>query len=75
MYLDDSGHVQWSGLTEYTDGAQAAAWRETYGAGCPEVLRKGMDRWVNAKTAYDAARANGASMGAAALAARKAVLA
>jgi hypothetical protein len=35
LYLDDAGHVQHAGLTEYTNGADAAAWRDTYGAGVP----------------------------------------
>lgn len=55
MFLDENGHVQWSGLNEYTDGAEAAAWRATYGAGVPEASRELMNRWVNAKIAYDAA--------------------
>ena len=75
MFLDKESHVQWSGLTEYTDGREASAWRDTYGTGCPETLRPAMNRWVDAKVAFDAARANGASMGAAALTARKAYLA
>jgi hypothetical protein len=57
MYLDENGHVQWSGLTEYTDGAEASAWRDTYGEGCPEASRAMMDKWVAAKVVYDAMRA------------------
>lgn len=57
MYLDDAGHVQWSGLTEYTDGAQAEAWRATYGAGVPDEIKPLMDKWVTAKLVYDAKRA------------------
>lgn len=71
MYLDENGHVQWSGLNEYTDGKQASEWRDTYGAGCPEVLAPVMDRWVRAKVAYDEARAGGASMGEAVVASRR----
>jgi hypothetical protein len=56
LYLDEAGHVHCAGLTEYTDGAQAAAWRDTYGAGVPESARELMNRWVAAKLAYDAAR-------------------
>lgn len=57
MFLDEANHVQWSALTEYTNGAEAAAWRDTYGAGVPEVLRARLDMWVKAKLAYDAQRA------------------
>lgn len=73
MFLDDEGHVQWAGLTEYTDGAKATAWRETYGAGVPQACVATMDQWVRAKVAYDAAKPEGP--GAAILAAAKAVLA
>jgi hypothetical protein len=54
MFLDDNGHVQWSGLTEYCDGAEAAAWRDQYGEGVPEAGRKLLNTWVAAKLAYDA---------------------
>src|SRR5436190_937437 len=30
MFLDDAGHAQWSGLTEYSTGAEAQAWADTY---------------------------------------------
>lgn len=56
MYLDDNKHIQWSGLTEYTNGAGAAQWRDTYGEGCPEALQGRMNQWVTAKIAYDASR-------------------
>lgn len=56
MYLDDAGHVQWAGLTEYCDGAEAKAWQETYGAGVPPEGRETLDRWIAAKVAYDANR-------------------
>ena len=57
MLLDEQGHVQWSGLSEYCDGVEAAAWRETYGAAVPEAGRPVLDVWVKAKLAYDAKRA------------------
>jgi hypothetical protein len=53
MYLDEIGHVQWRGLSEYSTGAEAAAWREAYGEGVPEAGRFILDRWVNAKLAYE----------------------
>jgi hypothetical protein len=57
LYLDEKGHVQWDGLTEYTTGAQAAAWRDTYGDGVPDACKPLMDKWVNAKVAFDAMQA------------------
>lgn len=53
MFLDDQGHVHWSGLSEYTDTDQAMAWRAVYGPAVPEVGQKLMNAWVNAKIAYD----------------------
>jgi hypothetical protein len=54
LYLDARGHVRWAGLTEYADGAEALAFRETYGAAVPEALRSLMTAWVEGKLAYDA---------------------
>lgn len=56
MFLDDKGHVQWSGLSEYSSGAEAYAWKEHYGEGVPEAGRDILARWVAAKLAYDANR-------------------
>lgn len=69
MYLDENGHVHWSALTEYTDGAEATAWLTSYGAGLPDAARKPAEDWAALKRAYDAARADGADMHAAAVAA------
>lgn len=57
MFLDDNGHVQWSGLSEYSGGAEAKAWFDIYGAAIPEAGLEMTKRWIAAKTAYDAARA------------------
>lgn len=54
MFLNDEGHVKYSGLSECTNGAEAQAWADTYGAGVPEEGRELMQRWVIAKLAYDA---------------------
>jgi hypothetical protein len=56
MYLNEANHVAWSGLSEYSDGAEAKAWRDQYREGVPEVGREIVDRWVAAKVAYDANR-------------------
>ena len=59
MYLNEEGHVTWSGLTEYCNGAEAAAWLERFGAGVPEAGRAVLNKWVAAKVAYDANRTSG----------------
>lgn len=56
MYLNGDGHVRWVGLTEYSNGAEAKAFADKYGAGVPEAGRELLNKWVAAKVAYDAAR-------------------
>jgi hypothetical protein len=57
MYLDEAGHVQHAGLSEYCTGAEAAKWLETYGAGVPAERQEFLRKFVAAKLAYDATRA------------------
>jgi hypothetical protein len=57
MYLNEDDHVTWSGLSEYSDGAEAKAWSDRYRDGCPPAALPGLDAWVRAKLAYDATRA------------------
>jgi hypothetical protein len=64
MYLDDNDHVQWSGLNEYSDAKETAAWLEKYGAG--NVMPELTARWLRGKLAYEAAKAAGDSMAVAA---------
>lgn len=72
MYLDDNGHVKWSGLTEYSNGAEASAWRDQFGAAVPIAAQDMMNRWVAAKVAYDGARQPGDSLNVGFTEARKA---
>lgn len=59
MFLDDEGHCRWDGLSEYTNGAEASAWRDTYGAAVPEAAQQAMNDWVEIKLIYDDLVANG----------------
>lgn len=59
MFLDDNGHVQWNGLSEYSTAAEAKAFLETYGAAVPEAGRATLEKWAAAKAAYEAARKPG----------------
>lgn len=74
MYLDADGHVQWSGMTEYSDAAKCAEWLNVFGAGnhpdCAETSRL----WALQKAVYEAARAEGADMATAAAKARAAAV-
>jgi hypothetical protein len=56
MYLNEDGHCTWSGLSQYSSGAEAKAWQDKFGAAVPEVGRAIMNKWVAAKVAYDSAR-------------------
>jgi hypothetical protein len=57
MYLDgETNHVRHSCLTEYSTAAEARAWRDEYGSGVPEAHRPVTERWVAAKTRYEAER-------------------
>ena len=56
MYLDEEGHVQWSGLDEYCGDKEAENWLATYGEGVPEVGRELLRKFVAAKVAYSANR-------------------
>lgn len=74
MFLDDENHVQWVGLTEYTNGAEALAWSEKYGEGVPEAAQTLLRKWVAAKLAYDANKNPAESLAVGLPEARKAFL-
>ena len=63
MYLDEAGHVQWAGLSEYYDGAEAKAWSDQYREGVPEAGLDIHDRWTCAKRTYGAHRKPGDPLG------------
>lgn len=56
MYLDDAGHVQWNGLSEYSTGAEAEGFLKVYGEGIPEAGVQITRKWAAAKVAYDGNR-------------------
>jgi hypothetical protein len=74
MYLDGANHVQWSGLSEYCDGAEAAEWLDTYGEGVPEAGQDLLRKWMAEKTTYDANRKPGDHLAKGLPEARKAFL-
>lgn len=53
MFLDDNEHVQWAGLTEYSNAIESKAWQEKYGEAVPEAGRTVLTLWVAAKEKYD----------------------
>lgn len=72
MFLDDQNHVQWSGLTEYSNGAEAEAWLAQYGEGVPAQCLEITKRWAAAKIAYDSNRRPGDPLSVGLTEARKA---
>ena len=54
MFLDDENHVQWTGLTEYSDGAEAQAFEDRFGSGVPVDALPLLHKWVKVKLAYEA---------------------
>jgi hypothetical protein len=56
MFLDENDHVQWAGLSEYSDAAESIAFRDQYGEGVPEAAKPLLDKWIAAKVNYEAKR-------------------
>jgi hypothetical protein len=72
MYLNDEGHVTWTGLDEYCDGKEAQSFLDNYGPGVPAPAMDLLKRWVASKVAYDANRKQGDPLGVGLREARKA---
>jgi len=74
MTLADNGHVHWTGLSEYSTGAEAKAWSDEYAEGVPAAGRHILSEWVAAKLAYDGARKKGDPLSVGLVEAHKAFL-
>lgn len=59
MFLNAEGHVEWTGIHEYTDHDKIPAWVATFGPGVPEAGRAVMDQWARTVAEYEAAKAAG----------------
>lgn len=59
MYLNDEGHVTWSGLGEYSDLAESKVWLDKYGEGVPERSMPRLKAWIEAKRMYEELLAQG----------------
>lgn len=55
MYLNENNHVTWSGLTEYSDAAEAEDWLNTFREGLPPQVLKKAEEWLRVKRVYKAA--------------------
>jgi hypothetical protein len=54
MFLDDKGHVQWDGLTIYSDAAQSQAWLDAHREGLPAEVIARTELWIAKKRHYEA---------------------
>lgn len=52
LFLDDNGHVQFTGVSPYADFCFVLSWFETYRDGVPEDMYATCALWVNAKADY-----------------------
>jgi hypothetical protein len=59
MYINDVGHVHFSGLTEYSSFDDSRTWYETYSSGLSPASSARCLRWIEAKRKYEEAKANG----------------
>lgn len=50
---ETNGHVEWTGVSEYTDLNKLVEWREKYYSGIPDAHKPVFDKWLAAKTAYE----------------------
>lgn len=56
MFLDDNGHVQWSGISPYWETGEVKAWRDQW-SGIEGFAKMRADAFIKLKEAYDAKRA------------------
>lgn len=59
MFLDENGHVQWSGLNMYAEVAEMKAWRDTFGAGQHPACEETFAHYLRLKEVYEAEKALG----------------
>jgi len=59
MYLDEDGHVQWAGLSEYSDLTESLQFDETYRDAVPEVGLPTLDAWLRAKSEFEYKKSQG----------------
>jgi hypothetical protein len=53
MFLDDKDHVCWTGLSFYSDAAEARAFLDKYGVGLPPYALTRLAAWIVRKERYE----------------------
>lgn len=56
MFLDENDHVQWSGMTEYGDAAEAEAWIAQFGSANHPDCVPVANGWLEGKRKFEALR-------------------
>ncbi len=59
MYLNDVGHVVWSGLNEYSSYKEAEEWSKKFREGVFEDALKNLDNWILLKEKYESKLSTG----------------
>jgi len=55
MYLDENGHVQWTGLSQYSGAKESRAFLDTFGDNAHNLPR--LQHWVALKEAFEEEKA------------------
>jgi hypothetical protein len=53
MFLNEEGHVTWSGLTYYSGSREAEDWLNKFRQGIPPEVIKRVEDWIEAKMWYE----------------------
>jgi len=53
MTLTEDGHVDWHGLTDFSDAADAVRFQAAYSEGLTEADQKRLAEWIGLKTRYE----------------------
>ncbi len=59
MYLNEAGHVAWTGLTEYNSVQDCVNWREQFGSTMPEKAQEFLKMWITRKLSFEQAMVEG----------------
>lgn len=59
MFLDDKGHITWTGLNEYADLPELIAWRNTYAHTMPAEAQKFLKYWITRKLDFEQRKIEG----------------
>lgn len=59
LYIDQAGHIKWSGLTGYSSYRESVEWLELFGAGIDGTCRASVESWIRKKREFEAALGDG----------------